>query len=107
MEEKQIIGVKYKSRYEDCYEGREYSYYAGKDIQKGDVVIAPTAYGEQEALVTSINLPESKIEAFKDKVKTIEKVVISGKEIEATIQEETANIVKLVEEKSSKEKSLI
>lgn len=87
MEDKQIIGVKYKSKFEDgVYEGREYSYFASKDISKGDVVIAPTAYGDQEALVISINLPENKIEKFKDKVKTIEKVVESSKKIEDEIK---------------------
>lgn len=75
LEDKQIVGVKYKNKCGDCFEGREYSYFASKYIQKGDIVIAPTAYGQQKALVTNINLPESKIEKFKDKVKMIEKKI--------------------------------
>lgn len=72
MEDKQIISVKFKSKYEEnVYEGREYSYYAGLDIKKGDKVIVVTNRGNEEVLVTSINLPEGKIESFKDRVKTI------------------------------------
>lgn len=70
-----IIGVKFEDKYhaEGGFSGRQYSYFAGIPLTVGDIVIAPTRYGESKAMVTEVNLPESTIEKFRDAVKTIEK----------------------------------
>lgn len=67
-----IVGVKYEDEiYKKTFKGREYSYLTSIPLQVGDIVKAPTKNGMSTALVTSIDVPEEKIEAFKDIVKTI------------------------------------
>lgn len=53
-------------------QGREYAYYAPDDTKRGDRVIIA---GNKKGIVTAINQPEELIEAFRDKVKTIEGIV--------------------------------
>lgn len=67
-----IVGVKYEDEiYKKTFKGREYTYFTIIPLQVGDIVKAPTAYGISNALVTTINVPEERIESFKNKVKTI------------------------------------
>lgn len=53
------------------YSGREYAYFSNYSLVIGDVVKVPTQHGITRAKVTSIDVPESEIEAFRDKIKTI------------------------------------
>lgn len=70
--ETNIISVKYEDNfYPKTFCGREYSYYSDIEVSIGDIVEAPTKYGTSVALVTSINIPYEKVEAFKDNLKTI------------------------------------
>jgi len=67
-----IVGVKYEDDiYKKTFKGREYTYFTSIPLQVGDIVKAPTVYGISNALVTTINVPEERIESFKNKVKTI------------------------------------
>ena len=67
-----IVGVKYEDDiYKKTFKGREYTYFTAIPLQVGDIVKAPTVYGISNALVTTINVPEERIESFKNKVKTI------------------------------------
>ncbi len=50
---------------------REYTYYSAEPLQVGDVVKAPVRDTTSEAQVTEIDVPESAIAAFRDKVKVI------------------------------------
>jgi len=70
--ETNIISVKYEDRYEPkTFGGKAYSYYTNTDVNIGDLVIAPTSYGEKIARVSEINIPETKIEDIKPNLKLI------------------------------------
>ena len=56
----------------DTVEGREYTYFAEEPLNIRDNVIVPTKNSDhQKATVSTINVPESEIEAFRDKIRTI------------------------------------
>lgn len=70
--ETNIISVKYEDNYNPkTFGGKAYSYYTNKKVKVGDLVIAPTAYGEKIARVSEINIPEYRIEMIKPYLKTI------------------------------------
>lgn len=67
-----IISVKYEDNFEPkTFGGKAYSYYTDIVVDVGDLVIAPTAYGEKIARVSETNIPEEKIESIKPYLKTI------------------------------------
>lgn len=51
--------------------GREYSYLTPEEVRVEDVVEMATRSGIAKGVVTQINVPESEIASFKDKMKTI------------------------------------
>jgi hypothetical protein len=70
--ETNIISVKYEDKYmPKTFIGKSYSYYTNTEVNVGDLVIAPTAYGDKIARVSEINIPEYKIEMIKPYLKTI------------------------------------
>lgn len=70
--ETNIISVKYEDNYEPkTFSGKSYSYYTGIKVEVGDLVIAPTAYGDKIARVSEINIPEFKVENIKPYLKLI------------------------------------
>lgn len=70
--ETNIISVKYEDNFEPkTFGGKAYSYYTAIKVKVGDLVIAPTSYGEKIARVSEINIPEEKIESIKPYLKTI------------------------------------
>ncbi len=74
--ETNIISVKYEDNYEPkTFEDKAYSYYTNKKVEVGDLVIAPTAYGEKIARVSEINIPEYKVETIKPYLKTITQTI--------------------------------
>lgn len=67
-----IISVKYESDYEPkIFEGKPYIYYTDINVNLGDLVIAPTAYGELIAIVSEVNIHEYRVEQIKQYLKTI------------------------------------
>lgn len=67
-----IISVKYEDKFNPkTFGGKAYSYYVGADVNVGDLVLAPTVYGEQVAMVTEINVANSKVEFIKPYIKLI------------------------------------
>lgn len=67
-----IISVKYEDNYmPKTFSGKAYSYYTAIDVKIGDLVIAPTAYGERIARVSEINIPEYKVEMIRAHLKLI------------------------------------
>lgn len=69
-----IVSVKYEDNYmPKTFGGKSYSYYINNNInvEIGDLVIAPTAYGEKIARVSEIDIPEYKIISIKPYLKTI------------------------------------
>ncbi|OYP04150.1 hypothetical protein C8E03_108118 [Lachnotalea glycerini] len=62
----QIIKVKYLKG--EVPNGKDYTFYSNELVKPGDLVqINSSAKG----VVTEVDVPESEIEAFKDRVKTI------------------------------------
>ena len=67
-----IISVKYEDKFEPkTFSGKAYSYYVATDVEVGDLVIAPTSYGDKIARVSEINIPEYKLEMIKPYLKLI------------------------------------
>jgi len=60
---------------------QEYSYLTEGRLNVGDIVDVPVKSGHARARVSAIDVPESEIEAFKDKVKTIPFGAILGPNI--------------------------
>ena len=70
--ETNIISVKYEDNYEPkTFGGKAYSYYTSRNVEVGDLVIAPTANGDKIARVSEINIPEYKVEMIKPYLKLI------------------------------------
>lgn len=70
--ETNIISVKYEDKYEPkTFSGKSYSYYTAIKVEVGDLVIAPTSYGDKIARVSEINIPEFKVEYIKPYLKLI------------------------------------
>lgn len=70
--ETNIVSVKYEDKYiPKTFSGKAYSYITAIKLEVGDVVVAPTSYGEQIARVSEINIPEYKVESFKTSLKLI------------------------------------
>lgn len=70
--ETNIISVKYEDNFEPkTFGGNAYSYYTATKVEIGDLVVAPTAYGDKIARVSEINIPEEKIQSIKPYLKTI------------------------------------
>ena len=67
-----IISVKYENSFmPKTFDGKTYSYYTATEVKVGDLVIAPTAYGDKIARVSEINIPEYKVEMIKSYLKLI------------------------------------
>lgn len=70
--ETNIISVKYEDKYvPKTFSGRAYSYITTIPLEVGDLVVAPTSYGEKIARVSEINVPESKVLLIKPMLKLI------------------------------------
>lgn len=66
------VKVRYRREGSGIYEGRLYTYSTELPLVEGDKVIAPTAKGDNSALVVEINAPASEIDpAWADKIKEI------------------------------------
>lgn len=67
-----IIKVKYEDKYNPkTFSGRTYSYYTAIDTKVGDLVIAPTSFGNKIARVSEINVSEDTIVMIKPYLKLI------------------------------------
>lgn len=70
--ETNIISVKYEDIYmPKTFAGKAYSYYSAVKVEVGDLVVAPTAFGDKIARVSEINIPEYKVEHIKAYLKLI------------------------------------
>jgi len=66
-----IVKVKYYSETNKSYSEREYSYLSENGLSVGDIVTVPVRDTTARAMVTAVNVPESEVAAFKDKLKVI------------------------------------
>ena len=69
--ERQIVKVRYHSETTGELSAREYTYYSADRLSIGDIVFVPVKDRNTKAKVSAIDVPESEIASFKDKVKTI------------------------------------
>lgn len=73
----QIIKVKFLKGEQP--QGRAYTYYSNELVKPGDLVqINSSAKG----VVTDVDVPESEIEAFKDRVKTIVGKIVEKEQVD-------------------------
>ena len=69
-----LISVKYEDDIvPKTFKGKAYTYYTNVFVKVGDLVIAPTAFGDKIARVSEINIQEEKI---KDEIKPYLKTII-------------------------------
>lgn len=67
-----IINVKYEDNFmPKTFSGKPYSYYTAVDVEVGDLVIAPTSYGDKIARVSEINISDDKVTMIKPFMKLI------------------------------------
>lgn len=58
-----IVSVNYRSPATGQFRGRAYSYLCDiPDIKPGDIVIAPTSSGDNEAVIVETNIPMSRVD---------------------------------------------
>ena len=70
--ETKIVSVKYEDRYmPKTFSGKAYSYITAIPLEVGDLVIAPTSYGDKIARVSEINIPEYQNEFMQGSLKLI------------------------------------
>jgi hypothetical protein len=68
----QIVSVQFSDKFNpDRFYGREYHYFSEDNLIIGDIVIAPTQYGESLSVARRIDVEEREIEEFKGAMKTI------------------------------------
>ena len=71
-----IISVKYEDNFEKkTFSGKAYSYYTAIPVKVGDLVIAPTAFVEKIARVSTIDIPEEQVESIKPYLKNVEREI--------------------------------
>lgn len=66
-----LVQVQFKSRYKDGYGGACYTYVADVPLAVGDIVTVPTKFGESEACVCRVDVPEDEVKGFQDKLRHI------------------------------------
>ena len=70
--ETNIVSVKYEDRYmPKTFSGKAYSYITAIPLEVGDLVTAPTSYGDKIARVSEINIPEYQNEFMQGSLKLI------------------------------------
>jgi hypothetical protein len=69
--ERHLVKVRYIDEGTGQATGREYTYFSEEQLDVGDFVTVPVKDTIGKAQVTAVDVPESEIAAFKDKVKTI------------------------------------
>lgn len=66
-----LVKVRYISENKKKASDREYVYCSAELLEVGDIVLVPVRDTLGKAEVTEVDVPESEISAFRDKVKTI------------------------------------
>lgn len=73
-----IVCVQFKGRYRDEYCGPAYTYRADVPLRVGDIVNVPTKYGDSEARVSRVNVPESELQFHGELRHITEPPTVSG-----------------------------
>lgn len=72
------VQVQFKSRYRDGFGGAAYTYIADVPLAVGDIVKVPTKFGESDARVCRVNVPEDEVPAFFGELRHITTPVTAG-----------------------------
>lgn len=81
---RQIVKVKYHSETTGEVSDKEYCYFSEEPLTVGQLIQVPVRDRIQKAIVTAVNVPESEIAAFREKVKTIPAGSIFPGKVETT-----------------------
>lgn len=76
-----LVQVQFKSRYGDWYGGACYTYAADVPLVVGDIVNVPTKFGNSEARVCRVDVPEDEVKGFRDKLKHITEPATAGESL--------------------------
>ena len=101
-----IVKVQYLDSSGVPAKGRDYSYFTAEPLAVGDKVQVPVYNRVQKAIVTAIDVPESEIAAFRDKVKTIpagSKLTDQGPTVQAAKEPEQLQARLTLSESASEE----
>lgn len=66
-----LVQVRFRNRFGEGWGGAAYTYIADVPLAVGDIVTVPTKFGESEARVCRVDVPEAEVEHFRDKLKHI------------------------------------
>ena len=74
-----LVQVQFRNRYGEGYAGACYTYVADVPLAVGDIVNVPTKFGNSEARVCRVDVPEYDVKGFFDKLKHItEPAIVSN-----------------------------
>lgn len=101
-----MIKVQFKNNYENIYSGKEYTYKDYEGAEVGDIVVVNTNCGYAIARVSQVNVINYDINI--DMLSTVEKIIITQKEIEERAKVKYERIKQLKEiAKAARRKALI
>lgn len=66
-----LVQVQFKNRRGSGYVGNAYTYIADNPLKVGDIVTVPTKFGESEACVCRVDVPEAEVVKFRDQLRHI------------------------------------
>lgn len=92
METTNLVNVKYEDKYHPkTFGGRPYTYITTIPLKVGDLVVAPTSFGDKIARVSEINIPHSKVMFMESQLKLIIEKIDKQKYLQKNeIQKEAA-----------------
>lgn len=74
-----LVKIKYLHTEANAYGGMSYTYKTELPLAVMDKVLAPTPHGEQRAIVTEVNVPESEVSAsWASRIRAIDKYDTEG-----------------------------
>lgn len=72
----QYVSVKYEDKFNPkTFNGKAYSYFTELNLEVGDIVIAPTEFGDNVARVSQVNIPEELVKNIIPCMKEITKII--------------------------------
>lgn len=66
-----LVQVQFRNRFGEGYGGAAYTYAADVPLAVGDIVTVPTKFGDNEARVCRVDVPEAEVVRFRDQLKHI------------------------------------
>ncbi|MBS5134884.1 MAG: hypothetical protein KHZ05_05515 [Oscillospiraceae bacterium] len=73
-----LVQVQFRSRYGSGYSGAAYTYRADVPLSVGDVVTVPTKWGDSEARVCRVDVPEEEVAKFHGELRHITEPATPG-----------------------------